>query len=109
MIDQSSMDAHAEQFHQQRIAELTRQLAERNEQLAQHDATILELRVQLAVSNQSLNVLYLTKVKMSALDGRGAVVFGETKGLIGHYQVVFRQLLACQRRTEITVSALIPP
>ena len=44
-------------LNQQRITELTYQLAERNEQLAQRDATILELRVQLTQRDATIAAL----------------------------------------------------
>ena len=51
------MDARTEQAYQQRIAELTHQLAEHKEQLAQRDAAILELRVQLTQREAAIAAL----------------------------------------------------
>ena len=51
------MDARTEHAYQQRIAELTHQLAEHKEQFAQRDAAILELRVQLTQRDATIAAL----------------------------------------------------
>ena len=58
MIGPNSMDARTEQAYQQRIAELTHQLAQR-------DTAILELRVQLAQRDATIAALQQQVAELS--------------------------------------------